>query len=277
MVLSERVAWPEYMDTIRATLTKQAEAIAKQGAALDACSGSRGGKEGVAERRGDSVSGGGAIVKAVPDPWGRDPGSRTAPGLAAGGVRSFPQSSHDLNDKLGRPPAAPDGRKSGETSRVLSPSGAESAVTSSPAERSRRPSRREDVAAPPVAAAAIATAATAQPLKLGRAVKGTTTAGPESWSLFSFDLPSAGPVLTVVLDAVDGEPEVVVWRARPPPVRTTSQGSTTPKILAERKGGGGGPDRGGGGGGRERLVGEWTASSAHRDVRVVKIYPRDTK
>lgn len=51
------MAWPEYMDTVRAALKKQAEAIAKQGAALDASGGSRGGNEAVSEVDGGSVSG----------------------------------------------------------------------------------------------------------------------------------------------------------------------------------------------------------------------------
>lgn len=66
------------------------------------------------------------------------------------------------------------------------------------------------------------------------------------WCLFRFELPSVGPVLTVVLDAIKGDPEVFVSRGSLPT--------------------GSGHDHG-----------EWESASSHEALRVLKIFPHDRK
>lgn len=223
MVLSERVAWPEYMDMVRAALTKQAEAIIKQGAALEA--GSSGG-------------------------WGGAAGGQATEEAAAAATAAASNASAGNEPNAPTPPPPPD--------------------------------RQASESAP----------AGVRQLTLGKTLRGTTAAGAESWALFRFDLPTAGPIVTVVLDIADGDPDIVVSKGKLPStgfgpkesaaaaVKTTVSTPAPPPPI----GGVGGERKhsaaavagvpalpGGVGGGG----GEWQASSTHRGLRVVKIFPRD--
>lgn len=250
MVLSERVAWPEYMEMVRAALAKQAEAIIKQGAALESGSiGGRGGagEQGSAGRNDDGVSGGD-----LSRPGGQ-PGAAAAEDPASTNVCS------------GNDPAP------------LTP---------------RQPSDCQDLET------ATATAEIRR-LTLGKTLRGTTAGGPESWSLFRFELPSAGPILTIVLDIADGEPDVVVSRGASPSAGLCPQDTAVVSSAVGANGNVltvGAPSAGGAegergdstaalvgmpmlprsvGGGVGGDGGKWKASATHRDLRVVKIFPRD--
>lgn len=251
MVLSERVAWPEYMEMVRAALVKQAEAIIKQGAALE--TGSSGGR------------GGGAAGKEAAARNGGSPGGSDLP-----------------------------------RSRGLSGAAAEEAAAGREASAGNEPTPAITPRSPSDCQAAIkAPAGELRRLTLGKTLREATGAGPESWAWFCFDLPAAGPILTVVLDIADGDPDIVVSRGRLPCAEFGLKGSAAAAVAAGAKAamptagpapltsGMGGERRdsaaaagvpglpGGVGGGGGDGGGEWRASSTHRDLRVVKIFPRD--
>eukprot|EP00752_Nemacystus_decipiens_P008616 g7695.t1 len=226
MVLSERVAWPEYMDMVRAALAKQADAIIKQGAALE--TGSSGGRSGAGCQPRAAATEGAAATTAAHVSAGNEPNTPT------------PRLPSDCQASDGTPPGI-----------------------------------RE--------------------LELGKTLRGTTAAGPESWALFRFDLPTAGPILTVVLDIADGDPDIFVSKGKLSFAGLrleVSAATATPRAGAELNIPSASPPSrvrgerresaaaagvpalpGGGGGGGDD--GEWNASSTHRGLRVVKIFPRD--
>eukprot|EP00903_Cladosiphon_okamuranus_P010537 g9967.t1 len=245
MVLSERVAWPEYMDMIRAALMKQAEAIIKQGAALEAgSSGGRAGagEDGAAGRDGDVSSG-----SDVSRPGGQ-------PGLTVEKAAAAAANAPARNEAT--------------------------AITPRPPSDCQAPDN---------------TPAGTRQLEFGKTLRGTTIAGPESWALFYFNLPTAGPILTVVLDIADGDPDIVVSKRKLPSAGFGPEDSSATAVAAQAKAAKstvalsptGGRGRGqrdstaavgvpmvqGGGGEKD---GEWKASSTYRGLRVVKILPRDT-
>lgn len=228
---------------VRAALTKQAEAIIRQGAALEAgSSGGRGGAggTGVAGRNGDC------------------------------------SSSSDLSRPGGQP---------GQAAAEEVTAAASVPAVKEPTNTMPRP--------PPDCEVSDSTPAGARQLTLGKILRGTTAAGRESWALFRFNLTTAGPILTFVLDIVDGDPDIVVCKGRIASARFGLKGCSGAAVAAgakstvttvapqptrgtegERKdsatasgvqGGVGGSDDGG----------EWKASSTHRGLRVVKIFPRD--
>jgi len=247
MVLSERVAWPEYMGLVRSALAKQAEAIIKQGAALEA--GSSGGREGGTGESGD-------------DSAGQNESSRPAVdrgSVGAGSRSNAPSRSPDSSGATAAPVAAPANLFYGTESSSLS-------LSSSPLNAQLSGGHPAEI----------------RQLTLGKVLRGTTAAGPESWALFRFNLQVAGPILTVVLDIFDGDPDIVVSKGRLPStvVQATSSGAVAsaewaplPRdpgtaVLPLPAGDEGGTNSGG------RC---WRASPAHRGLRVVKIFPRDPR
>lgn len=287
MVLSERVAWPEYMGLVRAALAKQAEAIIKQGAALEA--GSSGGREGGTGESGD-------------DSAGQNESSRPAsPGLnPAGGGGGEQRHRPDRNDQERQPRAAVDrgsvgaGSRSNAPSRSPGSSGATAAPVAAPANLlyGTESSSLSLSSSPLNAQLSGGHPAEIRQLTLGKVLRGTTAAGPESWALFRFDLQAAGPIITVVLDIVDGDPDIVVSKGGlpSPGLHATSSGAAAPAEGApvpirtagkEPRDPWGAvvpvPPPAGGDGGTNVGVGRWRASSAHRGLRVVKIFPRDPR
>ena len=94
------------------------------------------------------------------------------------------------------------------------------------------------------------------------------TPGPDARSLFCFDLPSPGPVITVVLDGIDGDPELFISRGRVP-LGARGSGATAAAAAAAA----------------ETATanvtsvnsGDWTNSSTYGTLRVMKIFPHDPK
>lgn len=243
MVLSERVAWPEYMDMVRAALTKQAEAIVKQGAALEA--GSSGGRGGAGGKGAAGRNGGVSSGSDVSRPGGQ-------PGASAEEAAAAAENVPAGNEPTPIMPRLP----------------SDCQVSSN-------------------------TPAGIRQLTFGKTLRGTTAAGPESWVLFRFDLPAAGPILTVVLDIADGDPDIVVSKGKLPNAGFGPKGSASTAVAAGAKAANTTaalPPTGGGeetqrdstaaasvpvvqGDGDNHC--EWKASSTYRGLHVVKIFPRD--
>ncbi len=281
MVLSERVAWPEYMGLVRAALAKQAEAIIKQGAALEA--GSSGGREGGGQGGGAGESGEDLAGQVGSSSSPASPG----PPPAGGGV----------SEQRHRPDRNEQERGTNEPPR---PPGSSGAATAAPAAAPARPLAGNESncsTPPPSSSPSNSQLAGRQPsairqLTLGKVLRGTTAAGPEAWALFCFDLQAAGPVITVVLDVVDGDPDIVVSKGGLPSLgpHATCSGAAAPAEGAplsigtsreELRDPAGAivpvPPPAGGEGGTNVGGGRWRASSAHRGLRVVKIFPRDPR
>ncbi|CAM9653059.1 unnamed protein product [Ectocarpus sp. 12 AP-2014] len=260
MVLSERVAWPEYMNIVKAALVAQADAIIRQGAALEASSSTRGGNAacdgnggGSDEGRTTAVTSSSENITAVLNPSQRlqTPGNAHE-FVAQGGRGSGGGSDIVRGEEQQRSPARKTENMS-DVVRLRDPSGAVAAAgaaesisgaytptTTSPSHRSEQ------------RAAATGPEVKIRPIKLGRTVPATTDVGPESWALFRFDLPSTGVIVTVVLEVADGDPEIMVTRG------------VLPSL---------GPDETARDGGD---LSGWKSSSTQRDLHVVKIFPRDT-
>lgn len=296
MVLNERVAWPKYMDTVRAALTMQAEAIIKQGAALEAGS-SRGGI--VA----GEVSDGGVRAQnadAALAPSGNISSRRgPSPGLNIGTGTPEPTAQGGSGGGGGAEQHSLTGRhhsSRGELSRPRDLSGVSVAALAelsfgnegSPHFSPSVPSDNNHPWSTPGAAAA-----DIRQISFGERVQGTTGTELESWTPFRFDLPCAGPVLTVVLDVSDGDPGIVVSKGRLPASMGLGSRNSTAAAVPADAGGPTGTSRGETSdcaasttaaappiaqvedGGDEDY--EWKASPTHRGLRVVKIYPRHPK
>lgn len=326
MVLSERVAWPEYMDIVRAALTMQAEAIIKQGAALEAGS-SRGGIVVTGEVSGGGGGGGGGsrgqqnVSGATPTPSVNGSARRTpSPGLNLGAVS--PESTFrgggggggGSDEQQQRQTGVHHGSSRGELSRSRDVSGASVAAASSKVSPGNEDCARSSFSPSTTTtsdnhhswnkSAAAAGTADVRLISFGETVRGTTAPGPESWTFFRFNLPSAGPVVTVVLDISDGDPGMVVSRGELPsspgfgsrnstaeafandgdddagvstgtareesredsPAATAAAGATAAVVPALARAGGNGGDGC-----------HLKAAPAHRGLRVVKVFPRHPK
>lgn len=253
MVLNERVAWPEFMEMARVALFKQANAtIHNHGAAEDPTgSGSSSRKSKNRSDTNDSgvnTTTGSATAKPRPSLDDsciedlRPPGIHRGGGSGRGGRRGKAalqqQKQPDHGERRQQDGSAlregleTRGREGGGEIVTL---GGDGSTWGDP---------------PPEA--------TATPLSFGKSFRGTTAAGPDAWNIFRFHLPSTGPVLTVVLDAIDGDPELFVSRGRAP--WTGSNAAVTAAGAAAAAG-----------------TGDWEGSSKHGLLRVVKIFPHDPK
>lgn len=262
MVLSERVAWPEYMNMVRAALVAQADAIIKQGAALEASSGTRGGNGACDGNGGGSDEGGTRAVissseniTAVLNPSQRLQTPGNAPefvaqrGHGSGGGSDIVRGDEQQRSTARKTENMSDVVRTREPSGALAAAGEAESISGAYPPPMTSPSHRSEQRA----AAGTGPEVKIRPVKLGRTVRGTTDVGPESWALFRFDLPSTGVIVTVVLEVADGDPEIMVTRGVLP--------SLGPDETARDGGDGSG----------------WKSSSTQRDLHVVKIFPRDTK
>lgn len=231
MVLSERVAWVEFMEMARAALFNQAD-DADAGMQADAA---RRGKGGVDDEGKEGAARGGTN-------GGGDGSNAGAINFDAVLVdRSNTHNSY--NDSSNG--AGEDSAEKKTTTRHLQQ------------QRSTQPA---------VAAAVAGAAVTICPLTIGRSVRESSAT--DAWTVFRFYIPVPGPVLTVVLDALDGDPELFVSRGRVPAAVGAQEDVGMEASMGD--GGGGGVSTPGHGGG------DWQASSRKRGtLRVVKIFPHD--
>lgn len=260
MVLSERVAWPDYMDMVRAALVAQADAIIKQGAALEASSGTRGGHGacdggGSEEGRTCAVTSSSENITAVLNPSQRPQTAGNAPefvaqgGNGSGGGADIVRSEEQQRSTARKSENIIDVVRTRDPSGAAAAAGAAESLPGACPPPVTSPSHRSEQRA----AAGTGTEVKIRPVKLGKTVRGTTDVGHESWALFHFDLPSTSLIVTVVLEVADGDPEVTVTRGVPP--------SLGPNETARDDGD----------------VSGWKSSCTQRDLHVVKIFPRDTK
>ncbi|CAM9258655.1 unnamed protein product [Ectocarpus sp. 4 AP-2014] len=260
MVLSERVAWPEYMNMVRAALVAQADAIIKQGAAREASSGTRGGNGacdgnggGSDEGRTHAVTSSSENITSVLNPSQRlqTPGNAhefvAQGGHGSGGGSDIVRGEEQQRSTARKTENMSDVVRSRDPSGAVAAAGAAESISGAYPPPMTSPSHRSEQRA-----ATTGPEVKIRPVKLGRTMRGTTDVGPESWALFRFDLPSTGVIVTVVLEVDDGDPEIMVTRGVLP--------SLGPDETA-RYGGG---------------VSGWKSSSTQRDLHVVKIFPRDT-
>lgn len=233
MVLTERVAWTEYLDMARDALFKQADALTGKQAAADSTTGRTG-------KGGDSSD---AVVPAQGFDGSSDGGNTDsiAPGSNPGSVRRLQEVlplQHHRQPRQRRQyeeESRHGFRSRGDGDNNYGRSGSASARL--------RPSLGS-ITGRDVTVGEDDGLGTVPRIEFGRSYRGMTIAGPEAWSLFRFSLPSIGPVLTIVVDPDDGDPELFVSRGSQP-------------TLADGSG--------------------WEGSSKHGRLRVVKIFPHDSK
>lgn len=104
-----------------------------------------------------------------------------------------------------------------------------------------------------------------QQIAIGKSVRATCSSG--SWCLFSFELPAAGPVLTVMLDAGSDRGAGKDDGKRP----------STPELFVSRERVPGGVGDMGLGRGIVIPCSDWESPSSHEGLRLIKIFPRDRK
>lgn len=256
MVLNERVAWSEFMEIARAALFKQAEPIVndKPAALVDANSGNKRGK---GRSTIDTGAGGVATsgtASGVPTP--NLEAANMADAMTLGGglgsvgggenareALTLQQQKRHRHGKLrGR---QCDRANDSNNTRDNSDNYGNGTVRRNKTSREvtitggwNNPSNRSN------------TVPVAVPLTIGQTLRGTTGAGPNGWSLFRFELPSSGPVLTIVLDAIDGDPELLVSAKKVP---TVAAGAAATSVA------------------------DWESSSKYGGVSVVKIFPHHLK
>ncbi|CAM9261120.1 unnamed protein product, partial [Ectocarpus sp. 8 AP-2014] len=255
MVLSERVAWPEYMNMVRAALVAQADAIIKQGAALEASSGTRGGNGacdgnggGSDEGRTRAVTSSSENITAVLNPAQRLQTPGNAPEFVAQGGHGSGGGFDIVRGEQQQRSTARKTENTRDPSGAVAAAGAAESISGPYPPPVASPSHRSEQRAADGTGAEMKI----RPVKLGRTVRGTTDVGPESRAFFSFDLPSTGVIVTVVLEVVDGDPEIMVTRGVLP-------------SLGQDEAARDGSD-----------VSGWKSSSTQQDLHVVKIFPRDT-
>ncbi|CBN73996.1 hypothetical protein Esi_0009_0188 [Ectocarpus siliculosus] len=255
MVLSERVAWPEYMNMVKAALVAQADAIIKQGVALEASSGTRGGNGacdvnggGSDEGRTRAVTSSSENITAVLNPSQRLQTPGNAPEFVAQGGHGSGGGSDIVRGEQQQRSTARKAENTRDPSGVVAAAGAAESINGAYPPPMAPPSHRYEQRA----AAGTGAEMKIRPVKLGRTVRGTTGVGPESRAFFRFDLPSTGVIVTVVLEVADGDPEIMVTRGVLP-------------SLGQDEAARDGSD-----------VSGWKSSSTQRDLHVVKIFPRDT-
>ncbi|CAM9167030.1 unnamed protein product, partial [Laminaria digitata] len=252
MVMNERVAWPEFMAMARAALFKTAGGGATAnkiaGAAVDVSSGTNrkfttggGGDRGVVNTVGTA---------SVNNPkYGVDAASAPVATAAGVGGGSGGASSSSSKAKKENKDALRQKRRDGEELRR------QDCHTSSPRANNKALGKFSATATATAGSSSNALALTGDdlsstndaaisivPLAFGVTLRGKTLPGPDARSLFCFDLPSPGPVITIVLDGIDGDPEMFVSRGRVP---------------------------------RGARGGHWTSSSTYGTLRVMKIFPHD--
>ena len=260
MVMNERVAWPEFMAMARAALFKTAGAtVNKIGAAADASNGINrnstsggvgAGSAPIATAAGASRGGGGGGA-------GGGTGSSASSGkekqesdIVTHRQKHHHQDGEELRrqdsshasprrEKPSRTSSATAGGNSRSNGNAVAPSGEE-----------HFPSNEAEIVVVPLA--------------FGVTVRGKTTPGPDARSLFRFELPSPGPVITVVLDGIDGDPELFISRRRVSRGARVSGAATAMPTAAANV---------------TSVVdsSDWTSSSTYGTLRVMKIFPHDPK
>lgn len=235
MVMNERVAWPEFMAMARAALFKTAGAtVNKLGAEVDASNGT--------SRKftsGGGVGGGGGGA-------GGGTGSSSSSKEKKEGNNAKQRQKHDQDgEELRR-----------QGSSRAKPSATAAGGSSSSSSNVLAHTREENISGNEGAVIVV-------PLAFGVTLRGKTTPGPEARTLYRFELPSPGPVITVVLDGIDGDPELFVSRGR---VSRGARGSGAATAAA-------------GAANVTPVVdnGDWTSSSTYGTLRVMKIFPHDPK
>lgn len=245
MVMHERVAWPEYMAMARAALFKTAASVT---ATVNSMLG-----VGVVD---------GSSVKETQDDNSNDTQrqkKRHDNNNTSDTQRHVGEEKLRQQDSLMSPRAQNSGNSSptaGVVSTRGNPISGIRPATAGSSSSTGLPTA-ESNALPEAAAVTIV------PIAFGITVRGKTTPGPDPCTLFCFDLPSPGPVLTIVLDGIDGDPELFVSRSRVPP---GGRGSTAAVSEAAATGNGTSADRR-----------DWTSSTSYGSLRVTKIFPHDPK
>lgn len=256
MVLNERVAWVEFMELARAALFKQADATAT-GVQADAAN-SRGRGVGVVAEGGGGTSGGRRYSNGSSSGSSSGDGSNNAAAAVAiksDAVledRSNAHNSHNNNNKNNN------GIREEDNAKKKTPT-----ITTNTIHQQRH---HHSTSTPSGAT----TTKHIRPLTIGRSVRETSAT--DAWTVFKFYLPTAGPVLTVVLDALDGHPELFVSRGRLPSLMGINDDVEMAAVSTDDDGeGAGGVSTPGDGGS------DWQASRTPGTLRVVKIFPHDPK
>lgn len=251
MVLTERVAWPELMETARAVLFEQAEVTAKkQRKVVDLtrckspCRMAGGVNDGsnpfplINSKHRNSLG-----TTCTPDLTtpGVSPGMGVAAAQEASTQRQGHRGCHENSRNWRRGKSSDDYADGNDITPTCKESLGEAAFT---AAYDSIISTQGDISGEKMATF---------PLIVGRTWRGTTSAGPNPWTLFRFDIPHTGPVLTILLDAIDDNMKLFVSRGKVP-------GATEGATVAVPVG-----------------SGEWEGLSKFGALRVVKIFPHDPR
>lgn len=283
MVMNERVAWPEFMAMARTALFKSAGAtVNKLGAAVDASNGINrkftsggGGGGGGGGDKGTVTVGSASMSPKYGAGAGSAPIATAAEvsrggGGGAGGGTGSSGSSKEKQDGDNATQRQKQHHQDGEELRRQDSSHASPRRTkplgtlSATAGGNNRSSSNALALTGEEHFASNEAAITVVPLAFGVTARGKTTPGPDARNLFRFELPSPGPVITVVLDSIDGDPEMFVSRRRVPRGARGSGAATATAAAATNV---------------TSVVdsGDWTNSSTYGTLRVMKIFPHDPK